>query len=49
MGNTTLRATSASLNLADWCSLNTRADLMELQLKDAKMKPWRTYAEPGKC
>jgi hypothetical protein len=34
---------------AHWCSLNTRADLMELQLKDAKMKPWRTYAEAGKA
>lgn len=34
---------------AHWCSLNTRADLMEMQLKEAKMTPWRTYAEAGKA
>ena len=32
---------------AHWCSINTRADLWEAQLKSLKQRPWRTYAEAG--
>jgi hypothetical protein len=34
---------------AQWCSLNTRVDLAEAQLKQANMKPWRSDDEAGQA
>ena len=34
---------------AQWCSLNTRADLMEMHLRMAMINPWRTYEDAGKA